>query len=325
MISRLDGLHAYAADSWEAWFPDEAPSEFEPAVLWAAHGHVVLFLFPRGSSTPKAVLKAGPTENEVGLLSAEYRTIEQLWPVVPESMRVGMPRPLALEEVDGYTVEALGAVQGRRFSVPPVLGSGSPRARRTLRSFARRAFAWSADLAEVTQSGDGADGSELEARVDRFVDACDEAGLTLPEGRSFARAVGRAGLRWHPTCQQGDPSMRNGLMHRGQLRFVDWGDADVRGQPWSDIAQAPASLAQVAEWQTPHGRRGNGWRVLSTARWVGSLLRDEMERAWRYPLPISWAVTLNAMGRALRSRGTYFRDTPILGASYGAARGVVAP
>lgn len=106
--------------------------------------------------------------------------------------------------------------------------------------------------------------------------------------------------------------MRNVLVHRGRLRFADWGDASADGEPWSDIAYAPGALAHLMQWQSKQALQTASIRALRTTGWVGRIVRDEMELVWRHPLPLSWAVTLNAMERALRSR-RFFNDVPLPG------------
>ena len=310
MGSALDVLVGYASRRWATWFEGEAAPALEPAVISAAHRHAVVFLFPRGDSGPRAVVKVCAASEDTGFLSEEFRTLTELMPVVPPDIQEGMPRPLALSRVDGSVVMAIGAVEGRRLPVPNLAGRGSRTARRSMETFISGAFAWSRHLAEATQRSEEATGDELAELVESFVGVCDSEGADVREGRAFARALGRARIRWRPACQHGDPSVRNGLVHMGRLRFVDWGDARLSSEPWSDVAYAPGAFAKLARWQSKQALRTAALRVLAQDSWMGALLCREMQRVWDYPLPLPWAVTLSAMRRALRSR-RYFTEIPM--------------
>lgn len=308
--SALDALVGHASKRWAAWFEGETVPPLEPAVLSAAYRHATVFLFPRDDSLPRTVLKVCAASEDIGLLSEEFRTLSELMRIVPADLREGMPLPLALSRVDGTAVMAIGAVEGRRPPVPNLTGRGSRVARRRMETFLSSAFAWSRSLAAATQQSEEATEEELAELAESFVGVCVSEGAGVREGRAFARALGRAPIRWRPACQHGDPSVRNGLVHRGKLRFVDWSDARLSSEPWNDVAYAPSALVELAQWQSKEDLRTAALRVLPQDSWMGALLCREMERVWDYPLPISWAVTLDAMKRALRSR-RYFTGIPM--------------
>lgn len=294
----------YASRMWPVWF-GSVPTSLEQVILTGGPAHkprAIVFLRRHGDRRPSVVVKIAFTAGEAAFLSDEFRALAEVRAATPLPLREGIPEPLGLHRAeDPVAMEATRAIAGRRLLVPDLAGRGGAMARTVLRSFLRGSFAWSWRLAEETRQECESDEQELAERVDRFLSVYRDGGSVRRVIRSFGRAVARARIRWRPGWQHRDISPGNALLHHGALRFVDWEHAEAASEPWYDVAYAPCATALVAQRQRgmPSVRRA-AVSVLPGDRWVGRLLRREMEHAWPHALPIAWAVALTVLDTALR-------------------------
>jgi len=300
----MSGLTLYAVERWPTWFPGENAPAVDPIVLGGGPAHrrrSIVFLLPRGASRPRVVLKVAFTLEEAGFLEHEFQALSRIRAELPPHLRTSIPHPLGFDRVGSTVVFASRALRGRRLLVPNVAERGSIASVRLLRGFLRGAFAWSRELARATRRDSDADEGALEEQVDRFVSLSSPPAQVGARVRSFARAVGRARIRWNPVWQHRDVAVGNTLKHRGTYRFLDWEHASAESQPWFDVAYAPGSLTLLAHRQSGSSSvRDAALGCLPTVRWPGQVLRQEMDRTWSHPLPIQWAVALVAMSTALR-------------------------
>jgi hypothetical protein len=296
----------YATERWPEWFGRDAGRGIEPVALAGGPAHrrrVIVFLISKGESRPAAALKIAFTPQEEEFLQAEFRALSDVWPDVPSGMRDTVPQALGLDRVDGLLILATEVLEGRRLLVPHVTGRASIYARRLVRRFLSGAFSWSNELARVSPQTmqDQADETDLQEMIEAFLTVHPVDERAQRDFRAFGRALGRERIRWTTSWQHRDVAVGNVLAHRGGLRFLDWEHASGRSEPWFDIAYAPGALALLAHRQSGFPSvRDAGLSVLGADAWAGRILRGEMERAWRHPLPLAWAVALAIMSTAVR-------------------------
>ncbi|MGH2817510.1 MAG: hypothetical protein ACRDJS_03490 [Actinomycetota bacterium] len=305
----MSEVASYAAERWPAWFGRDAGRGIEPVALAGGPAHrrrAIVFLLSMGERRPAAALKIAFTPQEEEYLEAEFWALKEVWPKVPAGMRATVPEALGLDRVDGRLVLATQVLEGRRLLVPHITGRASIRARRLVRGFLAGAFSWSDELAratgQATEPGE-ADETVLQQMVEEFLAVHPVDDGAQRDFRAFGRALGRERIRWTPSWQHRDVAVGNVLMHRGALRFLDWEHASALSEPWFDIGYAPGALTLLAQRQSAFPSvRDAGLSVLGMDAWAGRILREEMERAWRHPLPLAWAVALVVMSTAVRRR-----------------------
>lgn len=302
----IDALVGYASRMWPEWFPGRGAPPLEPVILSGGPAHrsrLLLFLIPWRGARPEVVLKVAFTPEEAAYLSNEFRALSGVGEAVPSALKETFPKALGLLPSNGMLAIALRALEGRTLLVPDVTRPGSTVGRRLMRSFFRRSFDWSASLARATAEPSPSAEEDLAGVAERFVEAFSLSDRAAREGRAFARAVARAGLRWFPGWQHGDITVGNVLNRGGRLRFVDWEHGGPGSEPWFDIAYAPGAVTLLGRRQANlDSVRESALRVLAPGGWVGNILREEMDRAWHHPLPLGWAVTLTSMRAGLRRR-----------------------
>lgn len=299
----LARLIEYAHQKWPVWFPTRRPDRLIPAVLAGGPGHRrrgIVFIFREGAPQPSVVAKIAFSSQEGKFLFREYESLEGVRTGVSKSLQLRIPKPLGIDEIEGHTVLTTMAMPGSRQLVPRLVSGGSQISRRLVRRFLRRAFRMSATLAQETASCETVSSEELADIVDRFRSRFAPGNRGEDELVEFSRRVRISGITYKPAWQHGDVMMSNVICHRGMLAFLDWEHGRPESQPWFDIAYAPVALALMASWQEglPLPKVMN--RVLASGSWTGKILRQEMSRAWRYPLPLSWGVALTAMETSLR-------------------------
>jgi hypothetical protein len=297
----------YATERWPDWFGRDAGDGIEPVALSGGPAHkrrAIVFLLQTGESRPAAVMKIAFTPLEESFLQAEFKALSEVRSSLPPGMRDTVPAPLDLERVDGLLMMSTHVLEGRRLLVPHLTRrTSSVIAAGLVRRFLARSFAWSNDLALATGEASQAGEAELEEVVERFLAVHDIEDKAQQEFRAFARAVGRERIQWSPSWQHRDVAVGNVLNHKGSLRFLDWEHASAQSEPWFDIAYAPGALMLLAQRQNGFPSvRDAALAVLGADAWAGRVLRQEMERAWRHPLPLAWAVALVVMSTAVRRR-----------------------
>jgi hypothetical protein len=298
-------LTEYAREHWAGWF-GSSPEEISIALGSGGPAHrtrAAVFLFEGRRRRPSVVMKIAFTELESSFLRHEHDALTRVRPLLPGAMPSSVPPALGLAVIEGNTVLSMGAVAGRRLLVPNLGGSGGRLARSLLSDFFRKSFDWSKKLAQATRSPILLDGSHLAEIVDRFASLpLDSPGLDerLP---GFRRAVEESGIQWSTSWQHADLAVGNVLIHRGELRLLDWEHADQQSQPWFDIAQSPGATARLAKRQSGLGSsRAAALAALGGSGWAGEVLRAEMEGTWDHPLPMGWAIALSSMATAIRQR-----------------------
>ncbi len=224
--------------------------------------------------------------------------------MLPPDLLSTMPQALDLIQEPGFTVLSATALDGRRLLVPYLAAPANPLSRRLMGRFFRRAFEWSARLAEATRHPVARDERALGELIERFKGA---AALPSPKAGdridSFRRAVEQSRIRWHPVWQHGDLAVGNVLLRRRTLQCLDWEHAIPRGEPWFDMAQAPGATSRLAHRQSiGRSAREAALSVLAPGHWVGERLQKELQRVWLHPLPLGWAVAVTTMATALRQR-----------------------
>ena len=178
-------------------------------------------------------------------------------------MRRTVPRALGLAEIEGNTVLTMEALAGRRLLVPDLNGSGGSLPRSLMGDFYRKSFEWSNDLAVATSSTERLDGSHLAEIVDRYIGLVSHSTDVEGRVRSFRDAVAGSGIAWSTSWQHADLAVGNVLMHRGELRLLDWEHA-------SDRVTALVRSSPVRRGDGEAGQASIGRRLLPGRGDVGS-------------------------------------------------------
>lgn len=299
----IDELTRYARENWLSWF-GHSPGSVGIAIGSGGPAHrtrAAVFVFEDRRIRPSVVMKIAFTELEAGFLRREHDALTEIRPLLPEPMRPTVPRALGLAEVEGNTVLTMEALAGRRLLVPDLNGSGGSLPRALMGDFYRKSFSWSNDLAVATKSGESLDGSDLAAIVDRFLALVIDSAEASGRLRSFRDAVAESGITWSTSWQHADLAVGNVLIHRGELRLLDWEHASDRSQPWFDLAQSVGATARLAKRQSGAGSsREAAMSALGRSGWAGAVLRAELERAWGNRIPLGWVIALSSMATAIR-------------------------
>jgi hypothetical protein len=302
----LDELITQAYRRWPQWFDDDMPPRLDVGILGSRPSHAdraLVFVSSASHSAPWVVLKIALNDQEAGSLRSEHWALRQVRTAASPKLRTSIPEPLDEWSVRQATILAIRGMEGHRLVVPALASEQTVVSRLLLKSFLTRAFRWSDELARTTARSSVSNTEELVAVIERF-------GVTFPLRReaardiaSFAKAVGQARIRWVSGWQHGDVGFGNALACRRRLHFLDWEQAQPSSQPWLDVAYAPATLAGLAlrQAQLP-SLTAAATAILRPGAWAGRVARSEMERVWRYPLPIPWAVVTTVMWKALRLR-----------------------
>lgn len=306
-VSPLDVV-TWSSEHWPLWFPSEGRATLRPAILSGRGLHqdrATVFLFAGDERAPRVVLKVGFTEAETQHLRAEHEAMGSVRRALSADLQSTIPEPLGLAALPERTVLAMRVLQGRHVLVPHLAGDSTMLARTQLRRLFGRLFAWSRRLAEATEGEAGGDEHALAALVERFLHSQSLSNPVAASVQSFGESVARSTIRWHRHWQHRDPSVGNVVVHRRQVRLIDWEYASPDSPPWLDVSYTPVATLLLARRQGSSGdAAGLAERVLDDRHWVGSILRTKMTQEWFHPLPIPWAVTLTAMGVALRQQLT---------------------
>jgi hypothetical protein len=294
----------YAERMWPEWFPGRPWSALTPVVLAGGPAHqprATVFAFARGEAKPSVIMKVAFTPTEATFLEQEFRALTEVHRAAAGPILETIPAPLGFDASGRGVILAIGAVEGRRLLVPNVTRRGSPSARRLMRGFLGRSFSWSEELAQAAKEKSAQGQERLEALVEQFVSVHNVPEPARSRMLSFGRALGRSRIGWTAGWQHRDVSVGNVLVHRGSLRLVDWEHAAPGCEPWFDIAYAPGAAVMLAQRQGQSASvREAALTALDRRHWLGAVLAGEMEKAWRYPLPLAWGVALTTMGTALR-------------------------
>jgi aminoglycoside phosphotransferase (APT) family kinase protein len=144
-------------------------------------------------------------------------------------------------------------------------------------------------------------GKDLAEVVDRFSGLASQPAPVSDRLASFRAAMDGSGVKWSTSWQHADLAVGNVLLHRGELRLLDWEHASGESQPWFDLAQAPGATARLAKRQSgAESSREAAMTTLGGSKWAGEVLRTEMERVWDNRMPLGWAVALASMATAIR-------------------------
>jgi hypothetical protein len=299
----IGSLTEYAEDRWPAWF-GRTPEEIGLAIGSGGPAHrtrAAVFVFDGHRRRPSVVMKIAFTDLEAGFLRHEHDALDQLRPTLSEPMRISIPRALGLAEIEGNTVLSMEALAGKRLLVPNLSGAGGPVPRQLMGGFFRKAFEWSQDLASATTSDEVLGGKDLAEVVDRFSGLASQPAPVSDRLASFRAAMDGSGVKWSTSWQHADLAVGNVLLHRGELRLLDWEHASGESQPWFDLAQAPGATARLAKRQSgAESSREAAMTTLGGSKWAGEVLRTEMERVWDNRMPLGWAVALASMATAIR-------------------------
>jgi aminoglycoside phosphotransferase (APT) family kinase protein len=289
------------AEMWPRWFPGRPLPPLRPVVMAGGPGHpgrgFVFLVTPRGK--PEVVLKVAFTSEEIRYLTGEFEVLETLFRRLPPAMRQQVPAPLGILQAGSRFAVAMSALTGRRLLVPDITASASAPARLLLRRFFRRTFGWSRSLASATETGPPVGAEVLAKRVERFLLTFPQQSRTRRRLERFGAAVEGSRLAWRPAWQHGDLAVGNVLVHRGQLRLLDWEHGRGGREPWFDVSYAPGVTAALGQRQAGFPSLVHAASPVLTG-WAGEVLRAELERVWDYPLPLQWAITLTAMEAAVR-------------------------
>ena len=300
MIEELTG---YARENWLSWF-GHSPGSVGIAIGSGGPAHrtrAAVFVFEDRRTRPSVVMKIAFTELEAGFLRHEHDALTEIRPLLPEPMRPTVPRALGLAEIESNTVLTMEALAGRRLLVPDLNGSGGALPRSLMGDFYRKSFSWSHDLAVATTSGESLNGSDLAAIVDRYLGLVSHSAETGERLKSFRDAVAESGIGWSTSWQHADLAVGNVLMHRGELRLLDWEHASDRSQPWFDLAQSVGATARLAKRQSgAASARDAAMSAIGRSGWAGDVLRAELERAWDNRIPLGWVIALSSMATAIR-------------------------
>jgi hypothetical protein len=299
----IGSLTEYAEGRWNEWF-GRPPEELGLAIGSGGPAHrtrAAVFVFDGHQRRPSVVMKIAFTDLEAGFLRHEHNALDDLRPNLPGEMRRSIPRALGLTEIEGNTVLSMEALAGKRLLVPNLTGRGGTVPRQLIGGFFRKAFEWSQDLALATSSDEVLGGGDLAHVVDRFRGLASQPTLVSDRLTSFRNAIESSGIKWSTSWQHADLAVGNVLVHRGELRLLDWEHASATSQPWFDLAQAPGASARLAKRQSGAGSsREAAMRALGSSRWAGEVLRAEMEGVWDNRMPLGWAVALASMATAIR-------------------------
>jgi hypothetical protein len=300
----VEELVDHAADRWTGWFPGRPRTALRPVIMAggpAHRGRAFVFLLQELTGKPVLVCKLAFTEEEVDYVSREFDSLSRLFPVLPGSLREQMPEPIEFQRSDSMAIAITTAIEGRRLPVPDITRRGAVAGRRVMQQFFRRGFRWSKELASASRSPSPRDGRALGEIVDRFCVAFDLDSVARRNIAAFRSAVENSDVRWHPSWQHGDLAVGNVLLHRGDLRIVDWEHAAEDAEPWFDVSYAPMVTASLGRKQANASSLPEAaLLVLGSRSWLGPVLRREMERVWDYSLPLQWAVALTTMRAAVR-------------------------
>jgi hypothetical protein len=299
----IGSLTEYAEDRWPEWFGGPA-EEIGLAVSSGGPAHrtrAAVFVFDGHQRRPSVVMKIAFTDLEAGFLRHEHDALNRLRPNLPGQMRRSIPRALGLSDIEDNTVLSMEALAGKRLLVPNLSGAGGPVPRRLMSGFFRKAFEWSRDLASATASDEVLGGRDLADVVDRFSGLASQPTRVSDRVASFRTAVESSGIKWSTSWQHADLAVGNVLLHRGELRLLDWEHASETSQPWFDVAQAPGATARLAKRQSGvESSREAAIRALAGSSWAGEVLRTEIGRVWDDRIPVGWAVALASMATAIR-------------------------
>ena len=277
-------------------------SELQVGVLGGSRdgSRVVLSVSPRGSRYPRWIAKIATRQSEGELLAREFDVLRSLHRRAPPHVTVQVPRAVAVHRDARLTMIVMTVMRGRRPLLPRLTQRGTITSRHILRIYIRRTLTWSEALArDVRSETPGAlRPAELVERFTATLEAGSDARATA---QAFGDAVRSADHSFTPHWQHGDLTVGNVLTDRRAVLVVDWAHASDAYEPWFDVAYTPGALALVAQAEQARTRvREAMLRVLSDGTWTGEALRQELERAWMHPIPLSWAVTLASMRAALR-------------------------
>ncbi len=299
----IDELTGYARERWPDWF-GHSPESVGIAIGSGGPAHrtrAAVFVFEGKRTRPSVVMKIAFTDLEAGFLRHEHDALSDIRPLLPAPMRPTVPRALGVAEIEGNTVLTMEALAGRRLLVPDLNGSGGSVPRSLIGDFYRKSFEWSGDLAVATSSEDRLDGSHLAEIIDRYIGLVTHSAEVEGRLRSFRDAVSTSGIAWSTSWQHADLAVGNVLMHRGELRLLDWEHASDRSQPWFDLAQSAGATARLAKRQSgADSSRAAAMTALGRSGWAGAVLRAEMERAWDNRMPLGWVIALSSMATAIR-------------------------
>jgi len=299
----IDGLTEYARENWPFWF-GHFPESVGIAIGSGGPAHrtrAAGFVFENRRRRPSAVMKIAFTDLEAGFLTHEHDALTEIRPLLPAPMRRTVPQALGLAEIEGNTVLTMEALAGRRLLVPDLNGSGGSLPRSLMGDFYRKSFAWSNDLAVATSSAERLDGSHLAEIVDRYMALAPQSAEVGGRLQSFRDAVAESGVAWSTSWQHADLAVGNVLIHRGDLRLLDWEHASDRSQPWFDLAQSVGATARLAKRQSgAPSSRSAAMSALGRSGWAGTVLRAEIERSWDNRMPLGWVIALSSMATAIR-------------------------
>ncbi|MGH2572287.1 MAG: phosphotransferase [Actinomycetota bacterium] len=301
-----------AARQWGEWFGRTAGS-LRHAILAGGPAHserAIVFLTARGERRPRAVVKLAFSPEEALFLSDEAQALGVVRPLLPPRLRESMPALLDTFQVDHISAIVVTALDGRRLLVPDLTRSGLPPAKRLIRSFVRRAFGLSRELAYATR-GPANRHAAFGQIVEQFLQGTSVRVRDKATIRSFAQALDSISAEWRPSWQHGDVTVGNVLEDGGELRLLDWEHASPGREPWYDLACQPGAMAMLAKRQAGTSVRDAILLVLRDDAWPAQVLWAEMTRLWDYPLPLPWAVVLSSMRKAIeRPHGEAPADTP---------------
>ena len=299
----IDELTGYARQEWQSWF-GHSPGSVGIAIGSGGPAHrtrAAVFVFEDRHARPSVVMKIAFTDLEGAFLRHEHGALADIRPLLPEPMRRTVPRALGLAEIEGNTVLTMEALAGRRLLVPDLNGSGGSLPRSLMGDFYRKSFEWSNDLAVATSSTERLDGSHLAEIVDRYIGLASHSTDVEGRVRSFRDAVAGSGIAWSTSWQHADLAVGNVLMHRGELRLLDWEHASDKSQPWFDLAQSVGATARLAKRQSgAASSRVAAMSTLGRSGWAGPVLRAEIEGAWDNRMPLGWVIALSSMATAIR-------------------------
>jgi hypothetical protein len=259
-----------------------------------------VFLFAESSPTPQFVVKIALSELESRYLTQEFVALESVHAVLPPNLASRVPAPLTLLNIEGSTALVCSPVIGRRLLIPMLTSKHSVMGRRVLRDFFQQAFSFSQDLAMAGVAANSSSSTSLFEIVAKFRDRFGGLGEAGPELVAFEREVLNTPIISKPTLQHCDMMISNVLKNGPELRVLDWEHSRLNSHSWFDIAYAPIALVLMASWQSGRQLQDVATHILNERSWPGRILSAEMERVWKFPLPLSWGVLLTAMETAVR-------------------------
>jgi aminoglycoside phosphotransferase (APT) family kinase protein len=245
-------------------------STLRPVVLGVSKDHnakVSVILVSPETGRPELVVKVATSRGAGLAVERERRTLDAVRAVLPESLRVTLPRPVQMVEFDGRPAMVATAVPGTPMTVS-YLARRHTANRGRVASDLESAGTWLAAVQEATATAPAPIGlaAALSAPLRRrYADEPRQSEIFEALAGLDARLSGAVTPR---TVVHGDFWFGNVLTADGRLSgVVDWESAVASGEPVRDLARFALSYALYLDRRTRRGRPVAGHPGLRAGRW----------------------------------------------------------